>query len=58
MNESIELLRKDAERHRWLREHVDDCQWMNILRVDLEDFASLDDAFIIVTGKQIGRAHV
>lgn len=39
-----EAVRRDAERYRWLREEGDSCQWMNIIRVDPDDFESLDAA--------------
>ncbi len=35
---------RDAGRYRWLREQGDSFQWMNVIRVDLDDFDSLDDA--------------
>lgn len=35
---------RDAARYRWLRERGDACQWMNILRVDLEEFVMQDSA--------------
>ena len=35
-------LKRDAERYRWLAERGDSCQWMNIIRVDPEDYPTLD----------------
>lgn len=35
---------RDAGRYRWLRERGDSCQWMNIIRLDVEDFATIDQA--------------
>lgn len=35
---------RDAARYRWLRERGDACQWMNILRVELEEFVMQDNA--------------
>jgi len=32
---------KDRERLDWLADQGDDCQWMNILRVETDDFESL-----------------
>jgi hypothetical protein len=40
----LEALRVDAERYRWLRDQGDSCQWMNIIRVDPEDYPTLDAA--------------
>lgn len=35
---------RDAARYRWLRERGDACQWMNIIRVDIEEFVMQDNA--------------
>lgn len=35
---------RDAERYRWLRERGDACQWMNIIRIDLDEFVCQDNA--------------
>ena len=35
---------RDAARYRWLRYRGDACQWMNIIRVDLEEFVMQDNA--------------
>lgn len=35
---------RDAARYRWLRERGDAWQWMNILRVDLEEYVMQDNA--------------
>ena len=34
----------DAQRYRWLRERGDACQWMNIIRIDLDEFVCQDNA--------------
>ena len=34
----VEALRKDVERWRYVRLQGDDTHWLNLLRVDLEDF--------------------
>jgi len=39
-----EALRADAERFRWLAHQGDACQWMNIIRVDPDDFESYAEA--------------
>lgn len=35
---------RDAARYRWLRDRGDACQWMNIIRIDLEEFVMQDNA--------------
>lgn len=40
----LRSLRADAERYRWLIEQGDSCQWMNIIKLDPDDYASLDAA--------------
>ena len=40
----VEGLRADAERFRWLAHRGDACQWMNIIRVDPDDFESYAEA--------------
>lgn len=40
----VEALRADAERFRWLAHQGDACQWMNIIRVDPDDFESYAEA--------------
>lgn len=40
----VEALRSDAERFRWLAHQGDACQWMNIIRVDPDDFESYAEA--------------
>ena len=37
-------LKRDAGRYRWLRDQGDSCQWMNIVRVDPDDYPTLDAA--------------
>lgn len=51
----LEQARADADRYRWLRERGDACQWMNITRVDPEDYDNLDAAIDAAMGKG-GRA--
>ena len=41
-----DLLRKDAERWRYVRLQGDDTHWLNLLRVDLEDFGGNVDAAV------------
>ena len=41
--ERAELLR-DRERLNWLSEQGDDTQWMNILRIEMDDYETLRDA--------------
>ena len=40
----------DAGRYRWLRDRGDDCQWQNLLRVEVDDFSSLDAAIDAARG--------
>lgn len=40
----------DAERYRWLRDRGDDCQWQNLLRVEVDEFSSLDAAIDAARG--------
>lgn len=35
---------KDAERYRWLWERGDATQWTNIIRINVDDYDSLDSA--------------
>ena len=35
---------RDAARYRWLRERGDACQWMNIIRIDLDEFVCQENA--------------
>lgn len=51
MQAELERARKDAERYAWLRERGDACQWMNIIRVDPEDYDSVDAAIDAAMGK-------
>lgn len=41
--ERAELIR-DRERLNWLSEQGDDTQWMNILRIEMDDYETLRDA--------------
>lgn len=43
LDEREELLR-DAERLNWLSDQGDDAQWMNILRIEMDDYETLRDA--------------
>ena len=42
--DNCELFRKDAERLDWLSEQGSDTQWMNILRIEMDDYETLRDA--------------
>ena len=42
--DNCELFRKDAERLEWLSGQGDDTQWMNILRIEMDDYETLRDA--------------
>lgn len=44
LRDKIETLRKDAARYRWLRDRGDACQWMDIIRIDIEEFVMQDNA--------------
>ena len=39
-----DALKKDAERFHWLAHQGDACQWMNIIKVDPDDFESYAEA--------------
>lgn len=45
-----EELRVDAERYRWLRERGESFQWMNIIRIDVDDFDYIDAAIDAARG--------
>jgi hypothetical protein len=49
-----EALRVDAERYRWLRERGESFQWMNIIRIDVDDFDDFDAAIDAARGKDNG----
>lgn len=42
--DNCELFRKDAERMAWLISRGDSMQWMNIIKVDPDEFETLDGA--------------
>ena len=44
IGEALDAVIKDARCFKWLLSQGDPCQWMNILRVDPDDFESLEKA--------------
>ncbi len=63
----VEALRKDAERWRYVSLQGDDTHWLNLLRVDLEDFggninaavdALIDGEAPAMAAKEAGPEHV
>ena len=63
----VEMLREDAERWRYVSLQGDDTHWLNLLRVDLEDFggninaavdALIDGEAPAMAAKEAGPEHV
>ena len=52
IGEALDAVINDARCFQWLLNQGDSCQWMNILRVDPDDFDSLEKAIDAAMAKE------